>query len=60
MKKEFQDRIDNYLLHRMTEEQRKAFEQELLTDEELRDQLEFGRFEVSCLQEYHRHIHQTV
>ena len=24
----------------------------------LRDQLEFGRFEVSCLQEYHRHIHQ--
>lgn len=43
MKKEFQDRIDNYLLHRMTEEQRKAFEQELLTDEELRDQLEFTR-----------------
>ena len=26
----------------------------------LRDQLEFGRFEVSCLQEYHRHIHQTA
>ncbi len=26
----------------------------------LRDQLEFGRFEVSCLQEYHRHIHQAA
>ena len=26
----------------------------------LRDQLEFGRFEVSCLQEYHRHIQQTA
>ena len=24
----------------------------------IRDQIEFGRFEVSCLQEYHRHIHQ--
>ena len=26
----------------------------------LRDQLEFGRFEVSCLQEYLRHIHQSA
>ena len=50
MKKEFQDKIDNYLLHRMTEKERKAFEEELLNDEELRDQLEFTQAVQRTLQ----------
>lgn len=42
MKIEYQDRIDEYLLNRMTEEERRAFEKEVETDAELKDQLEYS------------------
>lgn len=41
MKKEYQDKIDEYLLHRMSDEERKEFEKELDGDKELQEQLEF-------------------
>ena len=41
MKIEYQDRIDDYLLDRMTPEQRSAFDQELASNSELKEQLEF-------------------
>ena len=41
MKKEFQDRIDEYLLHRMSDEERMAFENEVNSDKELQEQLSF-------------------
>lgn len=41
MKIEFQDRIDDYLLNRMTDEERQSFESEVADDAELRDQLAF-------------------
>ena len=41
MKKEYQDKIDEYLLGRMSDEERKEFEKELVSDKELREQLEF-------------------
>jgi len=41
MKIEFQDRIDDYLLNRMTDEERQAFESEVADDAELRDQFAF-------------------
>ena len=41
MKIEFQDRIDDYLLNRMTDDERQAFESEVADDSELRDQLVF-------------------
>ena len=43
MKIEFQDHIDNYLLGRMSDEDSKAFEQELKLNEELREQMEFTK-----------------
>lgn len=43
MKIEYQDRIDEYLLDRMTPEQRSAFEHELASNSELKEQLEFAR-----------------
>ena len=41
MKKEYQDRIEDYLLNRMSNDERSAFEQELKEDAELREQYEF-------------------
>lgn len=41
MKFELQDRIDDYLLNRMSDEERVAFEQEVANDKELKEQLEF-------------------
>lgn len=41
MKIEYQDRIDEYLLHRMTDEERIAFENEVNSDKELQEQLSF-------------------
>lgn len=41
MKIEFQDRIDDYLLNRMTDDERQTFESEVADDAELRDQLAF-------------------
>ena len=43
MNQEYQDRIDDYLLNRMTMAERQIFEQEVKADEELRKQLEFSR-----------------
>ncbi len=41
MKIDYQDRIDEYLLHRMSEEERLAFEKEVNSDKELQEQLSF-------------------
>ena len=41
MRKAYQDRIDNYLLDRMTKEERHAFEKEIEYNDELQEQLEF-------------------
>ena len=41
MKIEFQDRIDDYLLDRMSDEERKKFEADAAEDEELKEQLQF-------------------
>jgi len=41
MKQEFQDHIDDYLLGRMSDEDRMSFEKELKQDAELREQMEF-------------------
>ncbi len=41
MKKEYQDRIDDYLLDRMTEEERRAFENDIENNKELREQMKF-------------------
>lgn len=43
MKIEFQDHIDDYLLGRMSDEDSKAFEQELKNNDELREQMEFTK-----------------
>ena len=43
MKIEFQDHIDDYLLGRLSEEDCKAFEEQLMKDEELFEQLKFTR-----------------
>lgn len=43
MKIEFQDHIDDYLLGRMSDEDSKAFEQELKNDDELREQMKFTK-----------------
>lgn len=43
MKKDFQDRIDEYLLGRMTDEEKAQFETEVSHDESIREQLEFTR-----------------
>lgn len=40
---DFQDHIDDYLLGRMSDEDCKAFEQELKNDDELREQMEFTK-----------------
>lgn len=41
MKIEWQDKIDDYLLDRMSDEDRQTFEQEIANDTELKEQLEF-------------------
>lgn len=41
MKIDFQDRIDDYLLDRMSEEERKSFESDVAADAELKEQLGF-------------------
>lgn len=41
MKLEYQDNIDSYVQGVMTENERKAFEQEVQSNDELRDQLEY-------------------
>lgn len=41
MKQEFQDHIDDYLLGRMSDEDKMSFEKELKHNRELREQLEF-------------------
>ena len=41
MRKAYQDRIDDYLLDRMTKEERHAFEKEIENNDELQEQLEF-------------------
>ena len=41
MKIEFQDRIDEYLLDRMSDEERKSFESDAALDPELKEQLKF-------------------
>lgn len=41
MKIEFQDRIDKYLLDRMSDEERKSFESDAAEDAELKEQLQF-------------------
>ena len=41
MKIEFQDRIDDYLLARMSDEERKSFESDAAEDAELKEQLQF-------------------
>lgn len=43
MKIEFQDHIDNYLLGRMSDEECKAFKNELKQNDELREQMEFTK-----------------
>ena len=43
MKKDFQDRIDEYILGRMTNEEKAQFETEVSHDESKREQLEFTR-----------------
>ena len=41
MKKTYQDKIDNYLLCRMTKDERHTFEKEVENNIELREQLKF-------------------
>ena len=41
MKIEFQDRIDDYLLDRMSDEERRSFESDTVEDAELKEQLQF-------------------
>ena len=41
MKIDFQDRIDDYLLDRMSDEERKSFESDAAEDAELKEQLQF-------------------
>lgn len=41
MKIDYQDRIDEYLLHRMSDEERMAFENEVNGDKELQEQLSY-------------------
>lgn len=41
MKIDYQDKIDEYLLHRMSDEERMAFENEANSDKELQEQLSF-------------------
>lgn len=43
MKKDFQDRIDEYILGRMADEEKAQFEAEVNQDESKREQLEFTR-----------------
>lgn len=42
MKPEYQDKIDDYLMNRMTEEERRMFEMEVGEDSELKDQLSYS------------------
>lgn len=50
MKIEFQDKIDNYLLNRMPQNERRAFEKEMDGNEELQEQLKFTKNVRSILE----------
>lgn len=43
MKQELQDRVDDYMLNRLSDKERQAFEKEVNNDPELKDQLEFSK-----------------
>lgn len=43
MNTKYQDSIDNYLLNRMSDDERQKFEQEVEVNDELKEQLEFSR-----------------
>lgn len=60
MKKEYQDRIDDYLLNRMSETERHAFERELECDEELCDQLMFTKAVQQALADLKKKDEKTV
>ena len=47
----FQDKIDNYLLNRMSIEERHIFEQELEANAELKEQLEFSRLVQAAIKD---------
>lgn len=47
----FQDKIDNYLLNRMSIEERHEFEQELEANAELKEQLEFSRLVQAAIKD---------
>lgn len=49
MKQEYQDRIDDYLLHRMSDKNKRAFENEVSLNEELREQFEFTKSIYSAI-----------
>lgn len=49
MKEEYQDKIDDYLLDRMSEEERRAFAGEVAENDELREQLEYSRSVQSAM-----------
>ena len=73
MKKDFQDRIDEYILGRMTDEDKAQFEAEVNQDESKREQLEFTRdvkgaissredkmAKLKMMQRMYDHKHQQV
>ena len=47
----FQDKIDNYLLNRMSIEERHEFEQEIEANAELKEQLEFSRLVQAAIKD---------
>ena len=51
MKQRYQDRIDNYLLKQMTDNEMLAFEEDLEKDEELRDQYEFTKIVKAAIED---------
>lgn len=50
MKIEFQDRIDDYLLNRMSDEERKSFETDMVKDKELKEQLTFTKAVMEAIE----------
>jgi len=58
MNKDYQDKIDQYLLGHMTEEARLAFEKEIETDTELREQFEFTKDVKKVITDRNRRLSQ--
>ena len=58
MNQEFQNRIDQYLLGKMTDEARLAFEQEIEIDTELREQFEFTKDVKQVITDRNRRLAQ--